>query len=272
MLSSRELRVGKPQAVVSSNRNALEEVSTMEESGNRVLWRDAQTQLHDADPLSILRWAAEHYQRIGFTCSFSGTGIVLAHMIGTQKLPIPVYFLDTGFLFPETLATRREFAERYGLSIIDVRPDLTVEQQAERYGEALYARDPDLCCHLRKVTPMQRILEGLDAWISGLRRDQSATRGEVEVVELHTLDDGRTIAKINPLAYWTKEEAWLYIAEHKLPYNPLMDRGYKSIGCWTCTRPVAIDANERDGRWDGTKKTECGLHTFTKKLSRDAPQ
>jgi len=217
------------------------------------------------DAEEILRWTAARFERPGFTCSFGGTGIILAHMIGVHRLPIPVYFLDTGLLFPETLASRRAFAERYGLDVIDVRPRLTVDEQARAYGPELYRRQPDLCCQLRKVEPMQRVLRDLDAWVGGLRRDQSETRGAVEVVERHVTEDGREIAKVSPLAHWTKQDAWRYILDNRLPYNPLLDRGYKSIGCMPCTVPVGVGAGERDGRWAGTGKTECGLHTFTRK-------
>jgi len=222
------------------------------------------------DLAAILRRSAARYPRLAFTCSFGGTGIVLAHVIAMHRLPIPVYFLDTGYLFPETLALRHQFAERYGLEVIDVRPELSVLRQAERDGDELYRRDPDRCCALRKVDPMRQLLEGLDAWVSGMRRDQSASRGEVEVLERHTLADGRVIAKINPMAHWTRQDAWRYIAGNDLPYNPLADRGYKSIGCWPCTRPVGDGEDERAGRWAGTGKTECGLHTFTSKLPAES--
>jgi phosphoadenosine phosphosulfate reductase len=228
-------------------------------------WDSARADLRAADPETILRWACERFTRVGFTCSFGGTGIVLAHMIGTLMLPIPIYFLDTDYLFAETYETRKGFAERYGLRVIDVHPDMTVEEQARRYGEDLYRRDPDLCCNLRKVEPMRQVLGSLDAWISGLRRDQSAARAAVEVLERHVLEDGRDILKINPLAHWSREDAARYISENNLPQNPLADRGYKSIGCWPCTVRVGADAGERDGRWAGTGKTECGLHTFTRK-------
>ncbi len=224
-------------------------------------------ELYAADPADVLRWSVENHPRVGFTCSFGGTGIVLAHMIGVHVLPIPIYFLDTGLLFPETIATRQAFAERYGLTVVDARPALTVEEQAQQYGEELYRRDPDLCCSLRKVDPMRQVLAGLDAWISGLRRDQSTARERVELVESHTLEDGRVIAKISPLALWSRQQAWDYIAQHDLPYNPLADRGYKSIGCWPCTRAVGEDADERAGRWAGSGKTECGLHTFTRQVT-----
>lgn len=226
-------------------------------------------QLAEWSPSEILLWAVDQFPRRGFTCSFGGTGIILAHMIGTLKLPIPVYFLNTGYLFRETLQSRDAFAQRYGLTVVDVVPDVTVEEQAARLGPDLYRSNPDMCCQIRKVDPMQRLLQDLDAWISGLRRDQSGGREGVDVVERHTLPDGRAIAKLNPLALWTKEQCWDYIRAHGLPYNPLLDRGYRSIGCWPCTVRVGEGQGERDGRWAGTSKTECGLHTFTKRANDD---
>lgn len=227
--------------------------------------RKASSRLRSAQPQDILRWSAEQGGSAGLTCSFGGTGIVLAHMISVLGLPIPVYFLDTGFLFEETVQYRHEFAERYRLNVIDVRPLLSVEEQAARDGDALYRRDPDQCCHLRKVEPMAKTLSSLDIWISGLRRDQSETRNGTEVLERHILEDGRAILKVNPMAHWTKEDAQRYIREYEIPENPLLGQGYKSLGCWPCTQKVAADASERSGRWTGTGKTECGLHTFTKK-------
>ncbi len=223
-----------------------------------------------ADPREILRWTCAQGGTVGLTCSFGGTGIVLAHMVAVLSLPIPVYFLDTGFLFEETIRYRREFAERYRLRVIDVQPLLSVDEQAAEYGDALYGLDPDQCCQLRKVESMRRILSSLDIWVSGLRRDQSETRSEARVLERHIVDDGRTILKVNPLAHWTRDEAQRYIREHELPENPLLAQGYKSLGCWPCTQKVAADAPERAGRWAGTRKTECGLHTFTQKADEGA--
>lgn len=216
-------------------------------------------------PAEILAWTAEHFAHPALTCSFGGTGIILAHMIAVAKLPIPVYFLDTGLLFPETLEARDAFARQYGLEVRSISPTLSVEEQAEQFGAELWRRDPDKCCALRKVAPMTRLLADLDAWVTGLRRDQGASRAEVAVVEAHGLPDGRTITKVNPLAHWTRKEAWAYIRRHDLPYNPLLDRGYRSIGCVPCTVPVPAGGGERDGRWAGHGKTECGLHTFTQR-------
>jgi phosphoadenosine phosphosulfate reductase len=125
---------------------------------------------------------------------------------------------------------------------------------------ALYARDTDLCCALRKVEPTRRALVGLDAWVAGLRRDQSPSRAGIGVLERYVHEDGSPLVKVNPLARWTRDDTWRYVLAHEVPYNPLLDAGYKSIGCWPCTQPA--DGDERAGRWVGTAKTECGIHTF----------
>lgn len=219
--------------------------------------REAQS-LEGARPEAVLEWAIRAFpNRAGLTCSFSGQGVVLAHMIARIDRRVPVIFLDTGFHFPETYAFKEQFVRRYGLNLVEYRP-------ATDPG-ALYETDPDRCCAIRKVEPMQRALAGLDAWITSLRRDQSDTRSSVDVLEYHEVDS-RPLVKVLPLAHWTRKEVWGYIAEQGIPYHPLLDQGYSSIGCWPCTRPTLPGEPERAGRWSGTLKTECGLHTFTKKL------
>jgi phosphoadenosine phosphosulfate reductase len=205
----------------------------------------------------LVAWAiAAHPGRAALTASFSGGGVVLAHMVSRIDPRVPVLFLDTGFHFPETIAFKNRFAERYGLNVIDVHP-------ASDPGP-LYRTDPDTCCHIRKVEPLERAMAGLDAWITALRRDQSETRRTVERVEHHDVG-GRTIVKVMPLAHWTRDDVQRYLAANDVPRHPLLDQGYASIGCWPCTRPIAPGEPERAGRWSGTGKTECGLHTFTTK-------
>lgn len=219
--------------------------------------------LADATPEEVLQWALDRYApRVGLTCSFSGTGVVLAHLISRIAPEVPVIFLDTGFHFPETLAFRDEFIAKYGLNLVVLGPD---PAQPDLQIEGLYANDPDRCCHLRKVEPMIRALDGLDAWITALRRDQSETRAAVEVLEYHETEGGRPLVKVLPLACWNRSQVWNYILANGIPYHPLLDQGYKSIGCWPCTRPVGQEESERAGRWSGQMKTECGLHTFTKR-------
>lgn len=221
--------------------------------------------------VQIVRWASRQFgDGLVLTCSFGGGGIVLAHMVQQHCPDVPIVFLDTGFHFPETLQFKEEFASRFNLQVIDVRPRLTVEEQAAQYGPELYARQPDLCCAQRKVEPLAAALldRGVDGWMSALRRDQSPTRKNIRTLEWHTLtepnsDRRRRIVKVHPLASWTRGDVERYIADHDLPRHPLLDEGYTSIGCAPCTALPLNGDGERSGRWAGTGKTECGLHTFT---------
>lgn len=221
-----------------------------------------------APPEEILGWA---WQRFGpgaaIGTSFQGAGLVILHLAKSRGLAFPVFTIDTGLLFPETLALQRRLEQFFGVRIESVKPDLTVEEQADIHGPELWRRDPDLCCTLRKVWPLRERLLDLDCWITGLRRQQAQTRAALAVVELYLLDElsGRQIVKLNPLATWTREAVWDYIRRHQIPYNPLCDRGYRSIGCWPCTRPTADGEHERAGRWTGFGKVECGIHTFLPK-------
>lgn len=221
--------------------------------------RDMARTLEDAAPQKILAWAAQHFRgRLALACSFGGpSGLVLLDMVMQTDPSITVYYLDTGLLFPETYGHIGVIAQRYGILPIAVKPAQTVEEQAEDRGPALWGRDPDLCCNLRKVEPQRAFLQGYDAWISGVRRDQSKVRNAVEVVGW---DDKFGLVKINPLATWTEEMVWTYVRAHDIPYNPLHDRGYPSIGCMTCTVAVKAGEDPRAGRWRGFAKTECGLH------------
>jgi len=213
--------------------------------------------LRDAPAETLLAWTVRAFPgRAALTLSFGGGGVVLAHMISRIDARVPVIFLDTGFHFPETLAFKERFAARYGLNLIEVRP-------ATDPGP-LYQTDPDRCCAIRRVEPMDRAITSFDAWISGLRRDQAETRASLEPLEYHELE-GRPIVKSFPLASWTRADVWRYVHAHGVPYHPLLDQGYTSIGCWPCTRPTRPGEPERAGRWSGTGKTECGLHTFTTK-------
>lgn len=210
-----------------------------------------------AAPEAVLEWALATFPgRAGLTCSFSGAGVVLAHMISRLDRSVPIIFLDTGFHFPETYAFKDQFAAKYGINLVEFKPLTDCGP--------LYETDADRCCAIRKVEPMQRAIQGLDAWINALRRDQSNTRSGVEVLEYHVLD-GRPVVKVHPLAHWTRKEVWDYILGNGIPYHPLLDQGYSSIGCWPCTRQTLPGEEERAGRWSGKGKTECGLHTFTQK-------
>ena len=178
-------------------------------------------------------------------------------LVASERLDVDVFTLDTGLFFPETYALWRQLEARYGLAIRAVRPALDLEQQAARHGEALWSREPDRCCQLRKVEPLREALRGHDAWISAIRRDQTQDRADARTVE-HDRRHG--LVKVNPLVAWSAREVWAYLREHDVPVNPLHARGYPSIGCQPCTGPVADGEDPRAGRWRGREKTECGLH------------
>ncbi len=221
--------------------------------------RGARSILEDASPQDVLAWAARIFdRRVALACSFGGpSGMVLIDMLAEIDAKIPVYYLDTGLLFPETYALIDRTRQRYGIEPIAAHPSLSVEEQATLFGPALWSRDPDSCCEIRKLAPQRRLLSDYEAWISGIRRDQSPQRSDVAVVESDTASG---LTKINPLASWTGEMVWTYIRAHDVPYNELHDRGYPSLGCTHCTSPVKAGEHERAGRWRGFAKSECGLH------------
>jgi phosphoadenosine phosphosulfate reductase len=219
--------------------------------------------LDQASTTEILRWAADRFgPRAAIGTSFQGAGLVMMHLAKEAGLTFPVFTLDTGLLFPETIDLQKKIEAFLGWKIETLRPDLNVEQQAAALGPELWNREPDQCCTIRKVVPLQDRLSTLDCWITGLRREQSDSRTSVGVAEIYEFQPGRDIVKLNPMARWKREEVWDYIKAHHIPYNPLQDRGYKSIGCIPCTRAVGEADNERAGRWTGFSKTECGIHTF----------
>jgi phosphoadenosine phosphosulfate reductase len=206
----------------------------------------------------ILTWTARRFApRVAFGTGFGLEGCVLIHLIAEHALPIDVFTLDTGLLFPETVELWQRLEGRYSLRIRAVRPALSLEEQAAAHGEALWARDPDRCCGLRKVAPLQRQLAGIDAWITAIRRDQTPARARAGIVERDAESDR---VKVNPLAAWSSNDVWSFIHANDVPYNLLHERGYPSIGCMPCTTAVAAGEDPRAGRWRGREKTECGLH------------
>lgn len=214
--------------------------------------------LEETSPLETLRWGLNTFgDDLVMATGFGPSGIVLAHHLSVLDRNNTVFYLDTGLLFSETHALREQLTERLGLTFQAVHPELTVEQQAVAQGPDLWERNPNQCCFLRKVLPLRRFLADKAAWITGLRRDQSAVRAQTGVIEW---DAAHGLVKLNPLAAWTTEEVWAYIHFHELPYNALHDEGYPSIGCRPCTRPVASGEDQRGGRWRGFDKTECGIH------------
>jgi len=212
-------------------------------------------------PQDILRWAVDTFkERLAVVTSFQPTGIVTLHMLSEIAPNTPVLTLDTGLLFPETYALIDALEERLKLNLIRLTPAQTVAQQAESHGPELWKHNPDQCCALRKVAPLDQALANYGAWITGLRRDQSEGRANVPVVGW---DKKHQNVKLSPLATWTEDMLWAYIHGYELPYNTLHDQNYTSIGCYPCTQAVAPGTqNKRAGRWanSGSGKTECGIH------------
>jgi phosphoadenosine phosphosulfate reductase len=215
--------------------------------------------LAEKAPQEILAWAVERFaDKLTLACSFGGvSGMALLDMTVKIAPNTTVFYLDTEFLFPETYATRDAAIRKYGVIPLGFRSKLTPAEQAEQYGDELWKHNPDQCCALRKVEPNQRALAGKEAWIAGLRRDQSSTRRSVEAVQW---DSQFGLYKICPLYNWTEEDVWDYIARESVPVNELHAHGYPSIGCTHCTRAVGDGEDLRAGRWSGSQKTECGLH------------
>jgi phosphoadenosine phosphosulfate reductase len=212
--------------------------------------------LEQAGAEEALGWALETFHpRMYIACSFQKTSSVTVHM-ATQINPETRFcYLDTDVLFPETYATRDALAERYGINFHRYS-SITLEQQAGLYGDQLWGRDPDACCGIRKVEPMRSALAAVDLWVSGIRRD-SPTRAKAPKFGW---DKRFNLWKLNPLADWSEDQVWDYIHANDIPYNPLHDEGYPSLGCTHCTRKPAVGEDSRAGRWAGSEKTECGLH------------
>jgi phosphoadenosine phosphosulfate reductase len=221
--------------------------------------------LEDADPRTILDWACGTIDRLAVATSFQSSGMVILHLLTRLRPDIPVLFLETGFHFPETLAFRKQVTEMWDLNLVDLTgTHSTPQRQAEIHGLELYKRDPDKCCFINKVEPLQRALENYDGWISGIRRDQSPMRAHTPIVEAQTLPSGNEVLKIHPLANWGRMDVEAYMKELDIPSHPLLEQGYPSIGCWPCTHTVEAGGDERSGRWNGFSKTECGIHAFGK--------
>ena len=223
---------------------------------------DISLQLEQAQPQEILEWAVETYNySLVVVTSCQPTGIVTLHMMQEIAPDVSIVTLDTGLLFPETHALMDRLETRFGIEIQRVRPEQTVDEQARQHGDALWERDPDQCCYLRKVRPLRQALGGYDAWVTGLRRDQSPRRANTPIV---SWDEQYQMVKLCPLATWTESMVWTYVKAHDLPYNALHDRGYTSIGCQACTRAVSTGNDTRAGRWSDRAKTECGIHYYGK--------
>ncbi len=223
-------------------------------------------ELEAQSPEHILRYAFATFPKIAISTAFGPEGCALVAMAVAIEPSIKVFTVDTDFLFPESIELRQKFVDKYRLNLEVLKGAVTLEEQNRKHGLKLYERDTDTCCALRKVEPTGRALHGLDAWIAGLRRDQSKTRAGIEILELYEREAEAPLIKVNPLATWTRKDTWNYLHAHDVPYNALLDQGYKSIGCWPCTQPVGEGQDERAGRWGG-QKAECGIHTFMAKKS-----
>lgn len=217
------------------------------------------SELAKGDTLEVIKWAYDTFSdELIYSCSFGAEAMVLLDMISDVKKDARVTFLDTHLHFPETYDLIEKIRARYpALRLTIKEPVLSLAQQAAAHGEELWQSQPDLCCQIRKVVPMESVLKGAVAWMSGLRREQSATRADVQFVNR---DEKFQSLKICPLIHWKAEEVWQYIRIFELPYNALHDQSYPSIGCAPCTRPVREGEDERAGRWSQLGKTECGLH------------
>ena len=219
-------------------------------------------ELESATAQEILRWAVGRFgDKFTMATAFGPEGMVILHMLAEIDRKTHVFNLDTGYQFPETLRLRDEVARRYGIEVELRRPTTTVEEYEKLHGGPLYRSNPDQCCFDRKVTVLKNAVIGYHAWASAIRRDQSPDRANVPIVGW---DKKFSLVKVSPLAKWSKQDVWKFITDHDVPYNPLHDQGYTSIGCWPCTRAVLAGEDERAGRWSGFAKTECGLHSLDK--------
>ncbi len=220
-------------------------------------------------PEEILAWAFSTYgDDVALATGMGVEGMALLDIAWRLNPDVKVFTGDTEFLFSETYDLMDRVEERYGIKIERLYSELTPEDQERAYGKALWARDPDQCCDLRKVQPLRRKLATLDAWVTAIRRDQTAARADVRKVDW---DRKFNLVKVSPIADWTREQVWRYVVKHHVPYNVLHDRNYPSIGCMHCTRAVLPGEDQRAGRWSGSGKTECGLHAPTTKAPQSVP-
>ena len=220
----------------------------------------ANERLASAPPETILRWAVDRFgDKMTMATAFGAEGCCLIHMLAEIAPDLRIFNLDTGYQFPETLELRERIKERYGIAVQFIRPEMTVAEYEAEHGGPLYRIRPDQCCHDRKILPLRQAVAGYEAWISAIRRDQTNHRAAAGVVQW---DAKFNLVKVNPLLAWTRKDVWDFILKHDIPYNPLHDRGYPSIGCWPCTAAVANGDDERAGRWAGSMKKECGLHVI----------
>ena len=216
--------------------------------------------LGDRTPQEILAWAVRRFHpKLMMATAFGPEGCCILHMLSEIEPGVRVVNLDTGYQFAETLELRERIRQRYGIDVELIRPEQTVAEYEQEHGGPLYVHRPDQCCYDRKVLPLRRAVHGYAAWISAIRGDQTEHRKAAGVVQW---DSKFGLVKVNPLLRWTKTDVWKFLLDHEVPYNPLHDQGYPSIGCWPCTAPVEDGGDDRSGRWAGSRKKECGLHVI----------
>jgi len=219
-------------------------------------------ELKDKGVAEVILSAHEEFgDKLAMTTAFGYSGIVLMSFVKDIVPELPIYFIDTRYHFEETLKLAEKIKKEWKLNIIHLTTKYTEEELEKIIGKEAYKTNPDLCCQYRKVEPLLCVLKTKDAWLSAIRRDQARTRESIDVVEI----DNKGAIKINPLYNWTRDQAWMYIRKYDLPYNPLHDQYYPSVGCKPCTSPVDKGGDERDGRWRGMPKVECGIHTYKEK-------
>lgn len=212
----------------------------------------------EKDPDEILKWAAGIFgSKIVMGTGFGPSGVFMIHRLHQLALTVSVFYLDTNLLFNETYELCDKIEKKFGITIERITPEYTLDEQAERFGDELWNKNPNRCCFIRKVRPLRNYLQDKSAWITGIRRNQSESRKNTQIVEYDSECD---VIKINPVAAWTADQIWEYIKDYDLPYNPLHDEGFPSIGCIPCTHPVENGGHERSGRWKDRDKNECGIH------------
>jgi phosphoadenosine phosphosulfate reductase len=247
----------RPAAQAPISSQATQPVAGVQDWTQLVFARLSHRHQH-SDGVDLLEWAIQTFgSGLSLGTGLGASGIVLVDLAMQINPEVDIFYIDTGYFFPETLALVQRLEQHYQRNFRRVASDLTIAQQEKRFGPNLYDNDPNLCCHVRKVLPLQKALADSTAWATALRHDQSSTRREVRMVQWN---ERYNVVKIAPLAYWTEADVWQYVREHKLPYNPLHDQRYPSIGCWPCTKPVNPGDDLRAGRWQGKEKKECGLH------------
>ena len=225
----------------------------------------ANERLSAASPQDVLRWGVDRFHpRLMMATAFGVEGCCIIHMLAEIQPAVTVINLDTGYQFPETLALRDRIKARYGIEVELIRPEQTVAEYEDEHGGPLHTHRPDQCCFDRKILPLRRAMARIAplAWVSAIRKDQTADRGQAAVVQW---DPKFNVVKLNPLLNWGKKDVWAFAINNGVPYNPLHDQNYPSIGCWPCTRAVQPGEGDRAGRWAGKVKKECGLHVIEHK-------